>query len=684
MWSLSVQQSRKTLRRWVLFVGLAAIPSLGLADSSPPNLLLITIDTLRADHLSCNGAQNVATPNLDRLAADGVNFTRARSPVPLTLPSHASILTGNYPPTHGIRDNASSRLADSQRTLTEALQASGYETAAFLGSFVLDRRFGLAQGFETYDDQVAKAPEMLENLEAERNAGAVLDAFESWLSARSGDSPFFAWLHFYDPHAPYLPPEPFANRFQGDPYAGEVAYVDQMVGRVLATLEDRDMLREMVVGIVGDHGEGLGEHGERTHSLLIYNSTLHVPMILFAPGQIEAGSRVESLVRTIDLAPTLLELVGHQQEFGEGQSLVPLIGKGGEDSESREADLIHAAYSESLYAQRNLGWSSVLGLETGTHRLILGPDPELYDLLVDPEEQHDLAEARPELIEELNLLFDQMALEPVGERGESKIPAMDPEIVEQLRSLGYLSGSSASSRVIGKDGEVNPRKFIGDWERIEEGLRYYAQDDYANAAERFEAVLRVHPETPLLYEYLGSCYERSGKADEAEKVYRSALDMGLESSEFHLGLARISMEKGDSRAAEDELLNAIELDPLSVVAHHTLGDVYRGRNDFKRAQEQYRAALGINPSYIYSWNGLGMSLGSQGDDAGALEAFQKAVDVSPESPLPYMNLAVQLERMGKTDDARSTYQEFLALADGKPDLGRERTLAKSALERLGS
>ena len=675
-------QSR-TLCWLVFFLGVAG-SARAVADSSPPNLLLITIDTLRADHLSCNGAQNVATPNLDRLAADGVNFTRARSPVPLTLPSHASILTGNYPPTHGIRDNASSRLAESQLTLSEALRSKGIETSAFVGSFVLDRRFGLDQGFDTYDDQVAAAPEELESLEAERSADDVFSAFDEWFSARETSRPFFAWLHFYDPHAPYTPPEPFATKYRADPYAGEVAYVDAVIGRVIGRLEEEDLLQRTVMAVVGDHGEGLGEHGERTHSLLIYNSTLHVPMILFGPGPIEAGARVQSLVRTIDLAPTLLELAGHQQGFGEGQSLVPLIERGEEDSESREADLIDAAYSESLYAQRNLGWSSVRGLETGTHRLILGPDPELYDLLVDPEEQHDLAAARPELIKELNLLLDQVALEPVGERGESKTPAMDPETVEQLRSLGYLSGSSASSGAIGKDGEVNPRKFIGDWERIEEGLRYYVQDDFANAAERFASVLSAHPETRLLYEYLGSCYERSGKADEAEKVYRSALDMGLESSEFHLGLARISMEKGDSRAAEDELLNAIELDPLSVVAHHTLGDVYRGRKDFERAQEQYQLALEINPSYLYSWNGLGMTLGSQGDDAGALEAFQRAVEVSPESPLPYMNLAVQLERMDKEAEARSAYQEFLDLAHDDSDLTRERSLAEAALNRLGS
>jgi len=324
----------------------------------------------------------------------------------------------------------------------------------------------------------------------------------------------------------------------------------------------------------------------------------------------------------------------------------------------------------------------VRGLETETHRLILGPDPELYDLLVDPEEKHDLSEARPELIKELNLLFDQVALEPEVERAASKAPAMDPEMVEQLRSLGYLSGSSTSGGVIGKDGEVNPRKFIGDWERIEEGLLYYAKGDFANAAERFESVLKVHPDTRILYEYLGSCYERLGKPSAAEQVYRKALAGGLESSEFHLGMARIAMEKGESRAAEKQLLTALDLNPLSVVGLHTLGDVYRGRRDFNSAQKHYRAALEINPSYVYSWNGLGMTLGSLGDDSGALEAFRQAVEVAPRSPLPYLNLAVQLESMERIGEARSAYQEFLSLAEGNPELIREITFAKQALQRL--
>jgi tetratricopeptide (TPR) repeat protein len=261
---------------------------------------------------------------------------------------------------------------------------------------------------------------------------------------------------------------------------------------------------------------------------------------------------------------------------------------------------------------------------------------------------------------------------------------MDPETVAQLRSLGYLTGSSTPRNVVGKDGEVNPRRFIADWERIEEALLSYAKGDFSDTAEKLESVLKSHPETPLLYEYLGSCYERLGKGGEAELIYREALTRGLESSEFHLGLARIAVSKGASQAAEEELLNAIELDPLSVVAHHMLGDVYRGRRDLEKAREQYQLALEINPAYVYAWNGLGMTLGSLRDDQGALEAFQEAVNVAPESPLPYMNLAVQLERMERIDEARSVYRTFLDLSEGREELNRERSLAEDALNRLES
>jgi arylsulfatase A-like enzyme len=284
--------------------------------NTTPNLLLITLDTVRADHLSCNGSKKVQTPHLDLLARAGVNFTRARTSVPLTLPAHASIMTGTYPPVHGVRDNGSFRLPEEQLTLAEVLAGHGYETAAFIGAFVLDRDFGLGQGFDDYDEGHWGNINTIESLAAERNADAVYDAFSDWLESRNRGRRFFAWIHLYDPHAPYVPPEPFRKRYASDPYAGEIAYTDSVVGKIVADLESRKLLGSTLIAVVGDHGEGLGEHGEQTHSLLIYNSTLHVPMLLFSPRLVPAGKTIDQLTRTIDLAPTILDYLGLQRSFG--------------------------------------------------------------------------------------------------------------------------------------------------------------------------------------------------------------------------------------------------------------------------------------------------------------------------------------------------------------------------------
>ncbi|MCP3994427.1 MAG: sulfatase, partial [bacterium] len=300
---------------------LSAEVSAAATPASPPNLLLITLDTFRADYLSYNGSSKLKTPNLDRLARGGVNFVRARSPVPLTLPSHTSILTGNYPPSHTVRDNADYIVPEEQLTLAEVLRSQGYNTAAFVGSFVLDSRFGLAQGFDLYDDRLASDLATLESFEAERSAGEVSSAFERWLRDRDRSRPFFSWVHFFDAHAPFVPPEPYLSRHQSDPYAGEIAYIDEVVGRIITKLESDDLLDVTIVAVVGDHGEGLGEHRELTHSVLIYNSTLHVPMMVHAPGLIPSEAKVGQLVRTIDLAPTLLDYLGSSVELGEGISL---------------------------------------------------------------------------------------------------------------------------------------------------------------------------------------------------------------------------------------------------------------------------------------------------------------------------------------------------------------------------
>ncbi len=638
------------------------------------NLLLVTVDTLRADALGINGAASGATPNLDRLARAGVNFTRARAPAPLTLPSHASILTATDPPTHGVRDNGAYRLEDGQPVLTELLRARGYATAAFVASFVLDRRFGLARGFEVYDDRVSRDPAQLERLEAERPAAAIVAAFESWLETVDPGRPFFAWVHLYDPHAPYEPPEPFRGRHAGDPYVGEVASADAAVGRVLDALARRGLLERTLVAVVGDHGEGLGEHGEATHSLLIYNSTLHVPMLLWAPGLLPEGVEVDDLVRIIDLAPTLLDLLGAGGALGDGVSLRPRLRAGGDAPAAAPL----TAYGESLYGQLNLGWSPLYGLESGGFRFILAPASELYDLAADPGETRNLAAERPEVARRLRRqLLERVRAATRAPSPLSPEPA-DDEAAARLRSLGYLSGGGR--RPSRHDSGVDPKSRIALWNRIQLATARFGRGEHAAAAAELEEILAAEPAMPLLYDYLGAAYVRLERWSQAERVYRAAVGRGLGSAAMHAGLGLLHARRGDTGQAETELRTALALDPASVVAHHRLGDLQRGRGRHRDAAESYRRALALNPDYVYAWNGLGMSLAAAGADEEALTAFRRAVEAAPAEARGQFNLAVQLERMDRLAEARAAYRQALDLARDDPDLARQ---AAAGLQRLG-
>jgi pentatricopeptide repeat protein len=634
------------------------------------SLLLITIDTLRADHLSCNGSKDVKTPHLDRLAAGGVNFRRARTTAPLTLPAHASIMTGLDPPEHGVRDNGSYRLPEDRLTLAETLAERGYETAAFVGAFVLEHRFGLDQGFDLYDDDVGTDEAMLESLEAERDADAVVSVFSGWLDERDAEVPFFAWVHIYDPHAPYTPPEPYRSRYAGDPYAGEVAFADAAVGTMIAGLESKNLLGSTVVAVVGDHGEGLGEHDEATHSVLVYNSTSHVPMLAHAPGLISAGTAVPQLVRVIDLAPTLLDYLGLEPSLGRGVSLRPLV----EGGATRDP---WTAYSESLYPRLNLGWSELRAVESGTHRYILAPREELYDLAVDPGETVNRAAELPEVAAALRrLLEDTISADVAPDRAAHG--AVDAETRAMLEKLGYLSKSGTPRT---EDSPADPKDRIAVWNRIQHGLFLSGRGDHAGALVILNRALTSEPDMPILYESIGSSYMRLGRYEEAERVYRRALERGIDSPDVRLNLGVIRYRRGDLNTAEQELRRALALKESGVEAHYRLADVYQAQKRYAQAVEHYRRALEINPRYIYAWNGLGMALALQGDGAKALDAFHEVVRLDPDQPRGYLNLAVHLERMRRIEEALETYRKFMSLA-GEQEFARERRIAAEAIDRL--
>ncbi|HSC28373.1 MAG TPA: sulfatase [Vicinamibacterales bacterium] len=410
--------------------------------------MIVSLDTTRADRLPAYGYMDVSMPHLDRLAREGVVFDQATSVAPLTLPAHASLFTGLYPPGHGVRDNADPALAEEHATLAETLRERGFRTAAFVGSVVVNPERGLAQGFDEYrgvatDKQAGHGPERMQ-----RRADAVVTDALEWLGHQPA-SPFFLWVHLYDPHRPYDPPEPYRSSV-ADPYVGEIAFADSQIGRLLDALERRRLYDRTVVVVVGDHGESLGDHGERDHGIFVYESVMRVPFIVRAPGL--APRRVGAVVRLVDVMPTVLDLVGLQAPDLDGVSLVDLM-KG-----SRRSDL--EAYSESLYPRR-FGWSPLLALRDGRFKLISAPRPELYDLERDPFEERNIYGERRELAEAMTTRLADIARERSTGTGT---PAVPPDVQARLAALGYV-GSVPTPAMLTGEQLPDPKDCIGRADR---------------------------------------------------------------------------------------------------------------------------------------------------------------------------------------------------------------------------
>jgi arylsulfatase A-like enzyme len=407
----------------------------------PTSLVIITLDTTRADRLSVYGFNNVPMPGLERLAREGVVFDRATSVAPLTLPAHCSLFTGLFPPAHGVRDNADGALAAEQTTLAEMLRARGFQTAAFVSSVVLDADRGLAQGFDHYSAVSRPAPSTRSAGPPRRPADAVVNDALQWIEAHD-DKPFFAWVHLYDAHRPYEPPEPFRSQYD-DPYLAEIAFADSQIARLLATLEDRKVLDRTIVVAVGDHGESLGEHGERDHGIFVYESSMQVPLIVRVPGL--APRRVGTLVSLVDIVPMLLDLFQiPAPSHLDGLSLAPALR--GQAMPEREL------YGESMYPSR-FGWSPLRMVRDTRLKYIDAPRPELYDLEADPFEQHDISSQRPLVVAGMRARLDA-----IGAEKRAGIPGSSPsdETLRALASLGYVSGRTAAP----PSSALDPKDFI--------------------------------------------------------------------------------------------------------------------------------------------------------------------------------------------------------------------------------
>ena len=619
----------------------------------PLNLVVVTIDTLRADRLHCYGNAHIETPTLDGLAAKGALFENAVAQVPLTPPSHACIFTGTYPTVHHVRNTGGFALQPSSITLAKILQSQGWDTAAFIGASVLKKATGFDQGFDVYDDQMPKPEKSLQEREyPERRAVVVVDHALRWLNAQSG-KPFFVWLHMYDPHEPYEPPAPFRERYRNNLYDGEVAYADQQLGRFLAAVEARSGAAKTLIVVLADHGESLGEHGEFTHGVFLYDSTLRIPLILAGPG-VPAGVRVQQQARTIDVLPTILALLGGRPpQICQGVSLMPAF--------TGQSVATTYSYAETLYPKMNMGWAELRAIRSTRWKYVRAPKPELYDLAQDPGEKTNVIGAHPKEYRELDAQFK--ALIGTGADAPEKVSSsqLDSHTMDQLKSLGYLSGFSPREFELNGKG-VDPKDRIATLLTFQTVLGPdSARIPAARRIELLRQTLTSDPTNPSLYFYLGAEYEKAGHYDQAIQVYESAQKQGILNGRLLSRLGDLLVRSGKKDQAIEAYEKAAQFNPADVESEINLATAYLEQGKLADADRCFRWAL-ANGESAPAYNGLGLIAIQRQDPAAARTHFERAVALDPDLVAAQLNLGLIYKMAGDIPRARACFEAFLAKA----------------------
>jgi arylsulfatase A-like enzyme/lipopolysaccharide biosynthesis regulator YciM len=623
------------------------------------NVILITIDTLRADRIGAYGSDRVATPNMDRLADEGVLFTNAASTVPFTLPAHSSIMTGSYPPQHGVRENVGYVLGSSLPTLAEKMSASGRSTAAFVSAFVLDARWGISRGFDTYFDEFDLAENESANLgSVQRDGAETIAEAVRWLDT-SPARPLFLWLHLYDAHDPYEPTEPYRSQYPNRPYEGEVAYTDFLIGEFRSALEERDLLDNSLIILTSDHGEGLGQHREGFHGFFIYDSTVHVPLMIRLPAREGAGRVVDEAVSHVDLMPTILEAVGRPiPDQIQGRSLVPLIvGSTVDDIES-------AIYSESMYPLLHYGWAPLRSLRKGRYKFIDSPQPELYDLRADPLEQTNilLDERRRsrELKDELDRLVEQLKTD---EPANVEPAELDEETLLQLRALGYMAGSGG----IDVDEEnawdrADPKERIGLHQLVMSAQSDLAKEKTEEAKLKLEDVLSTDPSVVDAHQMLGSIAVQEERYEEAVEHFKGALEVRDDHLTSIRGLAHAYRQMDMDEEALLGFQQILTLEPGDTMA--TLGsvDVLVELDRRPEAIELLQEATDTEEPAPILLNQLGELLSLDGRTSDATAAFEQAIEAKSDLVPAKFNLAVLLEEGADPRRAVGLYEEVIEQA----------------------
>lgn len=582
--------ARRAWRLWALLLGIGIVLLAGWfwrRSERPVNLLLITLDTTRADRIGCYGYEAAGTPRLDDLAARGVLFRRAYTPAPMTAPSHTSLFTGLLPPEHGVYTNGIVALEPDVPVLAEQLQQRGYQTAAFVASVVLQARSGLNRGFDVYNDDLSSAKLEGDELHRSRDGAHVVAAATRWLTGRPrGAKPFFCWVHFFDPHDPYLPHEAeFGRQFVNRPYDGEIAYVDQQVGRLQDTLQKLQLQDDTVIVVVGDHGESLGEHEELNHGFLLHDSTLRVPLIIVDPRVGAAGREVADPVSLIDLYSTLLEFgqVKPPPETAD-RSLVGVV--------RGHPVTVRPCYSQTLEPLVEAGWSPLIGLTTARWRYVRTTQPELYDLSADPGELQNLATQEPDRVSELDGELAEIE-RTFRRRTGSKLTLSDRE-QRALESLGYTGGASVDSPA-GDNPRPDIKDMIGDLNQMFRAMEHMEKQEFDAAGDLLEPLAENVPDLLRAKFTLGMCRVRQGRFEEALRWLDATLEMdpNYERARILAGFSHLKLRQLDQ--AETHLRRALELNPDSENGHLFFGEVAQRREQFPLAMRHYGEVLRINP-----------------------------------------------------------------------------------------
>jgi arylsulfatase A-like enzyme/Tfp pilus assembly protein PilF len=635
----------------LILLGVAAALPRPRAEGDLPNVVVITIDTVRADHLGCYGDRAIQTPNIDALASASARFTHAFAPVPITLPSHSALFTGSFPMATGMHDFGGNKLSASSVTLAKVLRDHDYSTAAFLGAAVLDSRFGLNQGFQTYFDHFAFS--RLDDL-LKRPGDQVVDNALGWLKTNPR-RPFFLWVHLYDAHYPYTPPEPFASRYRGRPYDGEIAFVDAQVGRLIAFLKDLGAFTHCLIVLAADHGEGLGEHGEKTHGFFIYNSTLHVPLIIKVPGA--APTTIESEVSLVDVMPTVLHALRLPiPPTVQGRSLLSeVVGK----PASSHSNL----YAETYLPLLHFSWSQLRALQSAGLKYIEAPRPELYNTRVDPHETKNLLPGDQSLAHDLHdRLQSLLRRYTPNTKGETKeTEPTDPVLTDLLRSLGYVAISAG--RFSDATGKLlsDPKDHIRVYELFSEAMDDGQDGRYTEALEKLHEAEAMEPALLAIRFLQALEYYRLKDYPRAIEGFKSALKLDPKYAYacYYLGLTQA--QTGDLEAARASFQHALELDPTNFVAAYDLGTLELKQNRVQEGLHYLEQAAQISPNFAQAFVALGEGYLYLHRNDDATRALERAVAIAPNFAQAHFYLGRAYQAVGRAADAQKEFARARAL-----------------------